>query len=517
LIFASNLKFQILRHHYLLISLTLFYVSSSAQTATLKKLVDNVSAASLKATIYKIAGKEFEGRMAATKGDNLTIKFIANWFNTNHLNNPYKRTTPYLQNVPLTHNNYSTSSFSADGKFFELDKQWTYVDGSNNIESSPVEVIFIGYGIAVPGFDELKDINIEGKFAILQDGFPTHSNGKNVIPEKELPNEKQQLMGILGKKPLGILLYDPAFKDEMNQINDGRNFLPYHIYKEGEMPPFNVYIISPDVANYLVGNIDSIYHLMNISGKPHSFNTNKKAIVSIHKNEEKTSTENIVGIVKGTNDKLPCIVVTAHHDHEGKVNGAVYYGADDNASGTTALLEIAKILGTAANKGKRPKRTIVFVSTAAEEQGLYGSQYYVEHPVIPLSKTYCNLNIDMLGRVDSFYAGKKADSNYVYCMYRDTTNKIINPEKLNNIAQAFGHLTLDTLYDSRSKALNPFSLIARSDNFPFMQKGIPAVWFFSGYHQDYHQPGDTPDKINFPLFKRRTEFVLATLWQLANE
>jgi Peptidase family M28 len=494
-----------------------FSISVNAQNTTLEKLVANVSEASLKTNLYKIAGKEFEGRMTASKGDSLATRFIANWFNTYHLNKPYKTTTPYLQNVPLGHSDYSTSSFSVDGKFFELNQQWTYTEGCNAAQFKNVEVVFIGYGISVPRFDEFKDMDIAGKFVMLQFGFPTDSNGKCLIPEKEMPDEDQQSGNIDNKKPAGVLVYVPDFKDEMNEINNIRNFQPYHIYTKREIPPLNSYLISPDITNYLVGNIDSINNLMNTSGKPHSFNTDKKVIISIHKNEEKVNTDNIVGILIGSNEKLPCIVVTAHHDHFGKINGSTYYGADDNGSGTTALLEIVKILGNAAKQGIRPKRTIVFVSTGAEEQGLYGSRYYVEHPVIPLSKTYCNLNIDMLGRVDSFYAGKKADSNYVYCLYRDTTNKIFNSKKLNSISQTYSRLTLDTLYTRRNKSLNPYSLIARSDNFPFMQKGIPAVWFFSGFHKDYHQPGDTPEKINFPLFKRRTQFVLATLCQLANE
>ncbi len=508
--------FKIIRLLLLLFP-TVFSISVNAQNTRIEKLVDNVSETSLKANLYKITGNEFDGRMAASKGDSLAIRFIANWFSTNHLNNPYKSITPYLQDVPLVHSDYSTSSFSVDGKFFELDKQWTHREGSNSVELSNAEVVFVGYGISTPGFDELKGIDIKGKFVIVQFGFPTDSNGKNLARKKEMPDEDHPLMDVVSKKPLGILLYNPQFKDQMDVVNNIRNFQPYHIWAKEEMPPFNVYFISPDVANYFVGNIDSVDNLMNTSGRPHSFSTHKKATILIHKNEEKANTENIVGILKGTNEGLLCIVLTAHHDHEGKVNGSVYYGADDNGSGTTALLEIAKVLGNAASKGIRAKRTIVFVSTAAEEQGLYGSKYYVEHPVIPLSKTYCNLNIDMLGRVDSFYTGKKTDSNYVYCMYRDTTNKIFNSKKLNSISQAYGRLLLDTLYDRKSKALNPYSLIARSDNFPFMQKAIPAIWFFSGFHQDYHQPGDTPDKINFPLFKRRTQFVLATLWQLANE
>lgn len=159
---------------------------------------------------------------------------------------------------------------------------------------------------------------------------------------------------------------------------------------------------------------------------------------------------------------------------------------------------------------------MVFVSTAAEEQGLIGSHAYVQQPAIPLSNTYCNINMDMLGRVDSFYSNKKADSNYVYFMYRDSTKNIFNRKKLQGICEKYTQLKLDPLYDKESKKLT-YGLIARSDNFPFMQNGIPSIWFFSGFHKDYHQPTDTPDKINYPLFKRRTQLVLATSWQLANE
>ena len=123
----------------------------------------------------------------------------------------------------------------------------------------------------------------------------------------------------------------------------------------------------------------------------------------------------------------------------------------------------------------------------------------------------------MLGRVDSFYTGKKADSNYVYCMFRDTTGKIISSQLLNKINTQYTNLILDSLYDKETVTLNPYGLINRSDNYPFMEKGIPAMWFFSGFHKDYHEPSDTPDKINYPLFKKRTQLVLATLWNLANQ
>jgi len=377
-------------------------------------------------------------------------------------------------------------------------------------------VVFIGYGISTTNFDELKGIDIEGKVVIIMPEFQNISNGDSIIDAKDIPDPGQRIMNIISKKPLAVLIYTPQFINILNELNVGRKFLPYFKYEDLGIPP--AYPISSDIANYIVnGNIDSIYKSILQKGKPNSFNTNKKITLSINRKDEPANTNNIVGVINGANENLPCIVLTAHHDHEGIVDNLTYFGADDNGSGTTALLEISKILGDASTKGIRPKRTIVFISTAAEEQGLIGSYLYAEHPIVPLSKTYCNINIDMLGRVDSFYTGKRADSNYIYAFYNDSSKKIFNPYKLQEINKKYSGLNLDTLYDAESKELSHYSLIARSDNFPFMQKGIAAIWFFSGFHKDYHKPTDTSDKINYSLFRKRTQFALATLWQVANE
>jgi peptidase M28-like protein len=494
-------------------------INGTAQNSVLNKLVESVTETSLKTTLFKIAGSQFEGRMAGSKGDNLAIDYISNWFSNHHLINPCKKTTPYLQSVPLIHSNYSTSTLAIDGKSFVLDSQWTYLNGSKSFNATSADIAFIGYGISTTNFDELKGIDIEGKIIVTTPEFPNISNGKSIIEEKDMPNPEQRIMNILSKKPLAILIYSPQFINDLNELKYWRRFaLYYKQYQDHEIPPIALYPISSDIGNYIIdGNIDSLYNSILQTGKPKSFNTHKKITLSINKEDEPTNTANLVGIIKGTNENLPCIVFSAHHDHEGIVDNLTYFGADDNGSGTAALLEISKILGDVSAKGIRPKRTIVFVSTAAEEQGLIGGYFYVEHPVIPLSKTYCNINVDMLGRVDSFYTGKRVDSNYIYCMYHDSSKNIFNSKKLQRINKKYSQLKLDTLYDAESKVLSPYSLIARSDNFPFMQKSIPAIWFFSGFHKDYHQPTDTPDKINYPLFKRRTQLALATLWQLANE
>ena len=372
-----------------LISFLLSVTIVNAQNTVAIQLVGSVTETSLKTNLNIIAGKRFEGRMTASKGDSLAIQYISNWFGAHHLSKPYQTATPYLQNVSVSRSDYSGSTLTIDGKAFALDRQWTYGDGSNSFSITSAEVVFIGYGILTAGFDELKGVDVEGKIVVFTDDFPDLSNVKKIIDEKDMPDEEQLIKSILSKKPLAILFYDTDFKEGLTDEDFFRTFEPFRDYSSYDEPHFNGYQISSDIGNYLVGgSIDSIYGLILQTGKPHSFNTHKKITLSITKNEEHRNTDNIVGIIKGTNENLPCIVFTAHHDHFGKINGATYYGADDNGTGTTALLEISKILGDASAKGIRPKRTIVFVSTAAEEQGLIGSYAYVRNPAIPLSETY---------------------------------------------------------------------------------------------------------------------------------
>ena len=487
-----------------------------AQLNSLNYLFQQVSENSLKTFENKIAGEQFQGRMTASSGDSLAIRFIADLYKAYHLSNPFNEADPYLQNVPLMRSDYSASKLTVQEKEYEADNQWTYVDGINNLNPTTAEVVFIGYGISIPKFDELNDIDVAGKFVLVNLDSPKDSSGKDVIAPKDMPNDDDQVKGIINRKPLGMLLYAPDFKTEFSETNYRRTTEPYFDFSNPRSPKIPTVIISSEISRLAIGlNVDSIYSLIGNSGKPHSFNTHRLLTLSIIKTEKKPSTKNIIGLIKGTDDNLPCIVVSAHHDHFGKIDGKIFYGADDNGSGTTAFLEIARILSNAATKGIRPKRTIVFLSTGAEEQGLIGAKYYTNNPVIPLSKIYCNINIDMIGRADSFHVGNKKDSNYMYCLYYDSSNQVLNSSKLNIFNRACCNLTLDTLYDKRSKKLT--GLITRSDNFAFIKKGIPSVFFFGGFHEDYHQPTDTPDKINYPLLKRRTQFALTVLWQLANE
>lgn len=218
--------------------------------------------------------------------------------------------------------------------------------------------------------------------------------------------------------------------------------------------------------------------------------------------------ENILAFIEGSEKSEEIIVISAHYDHVGTKNGEVYNGADDDGSGTVAIMQIAKAFQNAKNKGNGPKRSILFLHVTGEEHGLFGSSYYSDNPVFPLANTVADLNIDMIGRDDAENRGK----NYVYVIGSEMLSselKIINEaanKKTNN-------LELNYKYDDPK---DPDRLYYRSDHYNFAKHGIPVAFFFDGIHEDYHKPTDDVEKIDFSLLQKRTQLVFATAWELAN-
>ena len=218
--------------------------------------------------------------------------------------------------------------------------------------------------------------------------------------------------------------------------------------------------------------------------------------------------ENILAFIEGSEKPNEIIVVSAHYDHVGMKDGVVYNGADDDGSGTVAVIEIAEAFQEAKQKGYGPKRSILFLHVTGEEHGLFGSDYYSQNPVFPLANTVANVNIDMIGRDDPENRGKQ----YVYVIGSEmlsTDLKKINEEANKKTV----NLELNYKYDDPS---DPNRLYYRSDHYNFAKKNIPVVFFFDGIHEDYHKPTDTPDRIDYQLLTKRTKLAFATTWELAN-
>lgn len=229
-------------------------------------------------------------------------------------------------------------------------------------------------------------------------------------------------------------------------------------------------------------------------------------------NPKIVESENVVGWIEGTDKKDEFVVITAHYDHEGIIGGKIYYGADDNGSGTSSVLEMAAAFMQAKKAGFAPRRSIVFMLLTAEEVGLLGSKYYTDiEPLFPLQNTVVNLNTDMIGRIDEKYLPEK-QTNYVYLIGSDRLSRdlFLLQEKVNKESV---NLILDYTYND---VMHPEMLYYRSDHYNFAKKDIPIVFYFSGLHPDYHQPTDTPDKIHYPKMAKIAQLIFLTAWEIAN-
>ncbi len=253
---------------------------------------------------------------------------------------------------------------------------------------------------------------------------------------------------------------------------------------------------------YINENIESAY------GDDNYFQTIPADFFS---NTNIKSSENVLAFIEGSEKPDEIIIVSAHLDHLGiSDDGHINYGADDDGSGTVALMEMAQAFTMAKKDGYGPKRSILFLHLTAEEIGKRGSEYYVQNPVFPLENTIANLNIDMIGRVDDIHKNNK---NYIYLIGSDRLSKELHyiSEKVNN---AYFNIDLDYRYNVEGEKNRYYS---RSDHYNFAKNGIPVIFYFNGEHNDYHLPTDTPDKIEYELLKKRTKLIFATTWQLANQ
>jgi Zn-dependent M28 family amino/carboxypeptidase len=222
--------------------------------------------------------------------------------------------------------------------------------------------------------------------------------------------------------------------------------------------------------------------------------------------------ENVIAYIKGSEKPEEVIVISAHLDHIGiERDGDINNGADDDGSGTVAILEIAEAFKAAEKAGNGPKRTIVFLHVTGEEIGLYGSRYYVdEDPIFPLANTVANLNIDMIGRVDPKH--EDSGKNYLYLIGSDKLSKELHyvSEEVN---KKFFNLEFDYTYNDDN---DPNRFYYRSDHYNFAKNNIPVIFYFNGTHADYHRPSDTPDKINYDFLETRSKLIFHTAWEIAN-
>lgn len=233
------------------------------------------------------------------------------------------------------------------------------------------------------------------------------------------------------------------------------------------------------------------------------------AFLNAKRNENLPDSENIWAFIEGSEKPDEIVVVSAHYDHVGMKNGEIYNGADDDGSGTVAIMEIAAAFQKAKDEGHGPKRSILIMHMTGEEHGLHGSRYYTQNPLYPLANTVANVNIDMIGRRDKFH---EDSNNYVYLIGSDYLSTDLY-NVCEDVNKKYNFVTIDYKYNDKS---DPNRYYYRSDHYNFAKKGIPVVFLYNGEHADYHKPTDEVSKIEFDALTVRTKYAFAIVSEIAN-
>lgn len=466
-----------------------------------QSFANSITADELKTHLYIVAGKEMEGRETATEGQRKAAAYIEDYFKT--LGLLPGNSGSYQMHFPVYQDSLVNASMEVNGKPFRIFQDFAFNLASSNTSAIMAsEVVFVGYGISDSTRDDYKGINAQGKIVLILPGIPpSQSNqrrggGQSAVQEAAIKNGAAAI--------LSVQINFPRAATSMR----GNQYV--NAFRKTVYP--NIYNVSEQVAREIMGaDYDSAKEAIE-KGNPQPKTYSANVLLELNKMINKLSSSNVMGYIEGTDKKDQFVVITAHYDHLGKRNDSlIFYGADDDGSGTVSILEMAEAFTKAKLAGKGPRRSMVFMAVSGEEKGLWGSAFYGDHPAFPLDKTTVNLNIDMIGRVDP--NRKLADSmNYVYVVGDNKLSSDLRPisEAMN---KKYTKLGLDYKYNQPN---DPERIYYRSDHYNFARRGVPIIFYFNGMHSDYHRPTDTPDKINYELMKKRAQLVFYTAWEMAN-
>ncbi|MEP7373735.1 MAG: M28 family peptidase [Chitinophagaceae bacterium] len=465
-----------------------------------------ITADDMKRHLYTIAGPEMEGRDTPSPGLEKAASYIEAHFKSLGLLPGNKDS--YRQVYPIYKDSMTSTSLNINGTSFELNKDFQpNVTINHTAEMRFSEVAFAGYGIVDGDIDSYKDLSVAGKLVVIVDGSP--AGYKSSVTGIASPASVFSKIGNAKEKGAAavIVIYGNYPRKTLNTSAS----YSLNGYKAG-MSPLS-FSVSEAVAEKILGE-DGKAILEKMKASPLSSKIYKANVeLGYFKNTSTVYASNVLGLLEGTDKKDEYVLITSHYDHVGKrSDGTIYYGADDDGSGTTGVLELAEAFAKAKAAGKGPRRSILFMTVSGEEKGLWGSEYYSNHPVYPLEKTTVDLNIDMIGRIGEEYLKDKDSTGYVYVIGDDKLSTDLTPitEEINN---KYTKMKLDRKYNDPNDR-NRFYY--RSDHYNFAEKGVPVIFYFNGVHADYHKPTDTPDKINYPLMAKRGQLVFYTAWEMAN-
>lgn len=457
-----------------------------------------ITADDLKAKLYTVASADMQGRETATEGQRKAAAFIEDYFKS--LGLKPGNGDKYQLEYPVFADKLEHAEVAVADRSYAIDQDFSVVYSLNhNATEYFSEATYVPMPAppaqgAAPA-DPFQGMDVKGKLVMLSALNAGGGNMRSLRP----------LLAMAQKSGAAAVILVQSNFPRTDASSAQRGNMYTNLYKKTETP--NFYMVSENIGKAILGAAFDSAKQGTLTAGTHEANIK----LDFQKSTEVRHSTDVIGVLPGTDKADEYIFVTGHYDHLGMHDGKIWFGADDDGSGTCAVLEIANAFAKAAEAGKRPRRTMVFMTVSGEEEGLWGSAYYTNHPVFPLAKTSVDLNIDMIGRIDP--SRKYGDStNYVYIIGDDKLSSDLAPitEAMN---KQYTHLELDRKFNDLK---DPNRFYYRSDHYNFAYKGVPIIFYFNGTHADYHQPTDTPEKINYALYAQRARLVFFTAWDMAN-
>jgi hypothetical protein len=500
----------------------------------------------LKADLFFLASDELRGRLTEDRENRIAALFIRSRFERLGLK-PMAPENSFFQTYLLS------KASLAEGNSIEIEgphralltyraKQDFFPQSFSASGSAEGDVVFAGYGIraAKLGHDDFKSDSLRGKIALVLDHEPGEKDPESVFDGVVASEYARDLRKALYAQSAGAtaILYVPDVQNHPGEVNftelseqawpETPRRIPWlSLARWTESVRIPAIAISPALAAAIVEptgkSLEELAQLAESSGGAAPVPVpSLKLKVEAAVRQESITDRNVIAALEGSDPALKdeWVLVCAHYDHDGADGDRVWNGADDDGSGTVALLAIAEAYAEAARNGSRPRRSLLFAAWNSEERGLLGAWAYAENPLVPLPKTIATLNMDMIGRNEDVPAGGGRRFRGLELQTAESNRNRINilghsysADMKSRVEESNRHLELELLmrYDN-----NESNLLRRSDQWPFLQKGVPSLFFHTGLHPDYHTEYDRPEKIEYEKLERIARLVHQTSWELAS-
>ncbi|WP_430814426.1 M28 family metallopeptidase [Carboxylicivirga sp. RSCT41] len=471
---------------FLLLSVT--FCIANAQSPRFKaKYLNSISDSSLQQHVYILASDSLKGRNTGTEGERKAARYIVENFEQNGLK-PFNDTT-FLQNIGLWSWQWKEFKLESKQRDFENYKDFVYLSTAPVAPEIKAECVFIGNG----SDSIFNHIDVEGKIAF--------------VCVKSFRSWYRIASKTKREGAVAIFMVHQSDNDEFLKASERNRVLHQQLSIGTREPVFSESMIKAFAVNQNI--TEELFQLPYDSLKQLNYEQIKslpapKLTLACQLKVEIADANNVVGYIPGKGKTNEAVVISAHYDHIGERHNGICVGADDNASGTAAVIELAKAF--APLEGKL-NRDLIFLCTSGEEKGLLGAFYFADHPQEHRFDIKANVNIDMIGRIDSTHK-----SNYIYTIGNNhypefdsllhVANNMLEPMKIQydyNKSQGFGNF------------------LRLSDHYAFHRINIPVMGFFSGLHKDYHTPNDTPDKIDYQLMEQRVKLIFTTTYLAAQK